>query len=127
MNILRTRLQKIISFFEVRKAKEPLNPVAASVSPRNLEAGDHAVQIGHVVGDVYLTKKVQAPDRAEVAGAVRLHLSLPDAERNSIIKWMRKNFETGLIKDLNRADFGLALRYIRKVHQRVNAQGQRNF
>lgn len=111
-------LQKLIGFFM---------PASPSATSKEQNAGDHAVQIGHVVGDVYLTKKAHVPDRAEVAEAVRLHLSLPDSERNSVVKWMRKNFETGLIKELNRADFGLALRYIRKVHERVNAQERRNF
>lgn len=120
--MLRIKLQKIISFFAQSNPKEPVSPVVTSASPQNLTAGDHAVQIAHVVGDVYLSKKVIKPSKAEVAEAVRLHLSLPPTERLAVVKWMQKQFETGMIKDLDSANLGLALRYIRVVHKRVNSK-----
>lgn len=86
-----------------------------------LHAGDHAVQIGHVNGDVYLVSKTERPQQCDVVEAIRLHMSLPDKERKSVVKWMQKEFDTGLIKDLDRAKLGLALRYIRVVHRRVNS------
>ena len=88
----------------------------------NLHAGDHAVQIGHLTGDVYLVKQEVRPDPKALAETIGLHMSLPNKERRSVVKWLRDNFSVGLIKDLNRADFGLAQRYIRVVHERVNAR-----
>lgn len=122
MNMLRIRLQKFIYFFVQRKPKVPLNPVVTPAPTPNLNAGDHAIQIGHVAGDVYLSKKMPEPNKVEVAEAVRLHLSLPTHERRSVVKWMQKEFDTGMIKDLDRAKLGLALRYIRVVHKRVNSK-----
>lgn len=106
-------LQKMIQFF---------SPISTSAPVKELHAGDHAVQIGHVTGDVYLTKKPLTPDPIDLKEAIRLHMSLPMNERKSVVKWMQKEFDTGLIKDLDRSKLGLALRYIRAVHKRVNSK-----
>ena len=90
----------------------------------HMHAGDHAVQIANLTGDVYLVKKEARPDPRELAETIKLHMSLPDKERNSVVQWMREKFKIGLIKDLSRADFGLAQRYIRVVHDRVNSKGK---
>lgn len=87
-----------------------------------MRAGNHAVQIGQVMGDVYFTQKVNAPSEVDLKETIRLHMSLQANERKSVVKWMQKQFGTGLIKDLDRASLGLALRYIRVVHKRVNSK-----
>jgi hypothetical protein len=87
-----------------------------------MRAGNHAVQIGQVMGDVYFTHKVNAPSEEDLRETIRLHMSLQAYERKSVVKWMQKQFGTGLIKDLDRANLGLALRYIRVVHKRVNSK-----
>ena len=106
-------LQKMMEFF---------SPISTSAPVKELNAGDHAVQIGHVAGDVYLTQKPLEPNPVDLKEAIRLHMSLPINERKSVVKWMQKEFDTGMIKDLDRANLGLALRYIRVVHKRVNSK-----
>jgi hypothetical protein len=87
-----------------------------------MRAGNHAIQISQVIGDVYFTQKVNAPSDEDLKEAIRLHMSLRPNDRKSVVKWMQKQFGTGLIKDLDRANLGLALRYIRVVHKRVNSR-----
>ena len=106
-------LQKMVQLF---------TPISTSAPAKELNAGDNAVQIGKVTGDVYFTKKVNAPSEEDLKEAIRLHMSLQPNERKSVVKWMQNQFGTGLIKDLDRANLGLALRYIRAVHKRVNSK-----
>ncbi len=89
---------------------------------KHMRAGDHAVQIGQITGDVYFTQKVNSPSEEDLKETIRLHMSLEPNERKSVVKWMQNQFGTGLIKDLDRANLGLALRYIRAVHKRVNSK-----
>lgn len=92
------------------------------LASKHLRAGNHAIQIGQVMGDVYFTQKVNAPSDEDLKETIRLHMSLQPNDRKSVVKWMQNQFGTGLIKDLDRASLGLALRYIRAVHKRVNSK-----
>ena len=111
-------LHRIFGFFTTISKTKPV----ARVEP-DLKARDHAIQIGQINGNVYLAKKELKPLAKHVAEAIKLHQTLTKDEIVSVNKWMRAEFNTAMLKELNKADLGRALLYIRKVHERTNSRG----